>query len=105
MFEPSKRTWSFVKELPFLSIPKDLVWIGLYRNKTTRDLTWTNGEKLSNFRSKHWGAGQPIDRENYDCVNMKLRDATHDIGRGQILISKKRLLTLSGQMMDKVCKL
>ena len=90
VFKPSQRTWSFVKELPFLSIPKDLVWIGLYRNKTTRDLTWTNGEKLSNFRSKHWGAGQPIDRENYDCVNMKLRDATHDIGRGQILISKKR---------------
>ena len=84
------RTWSFVKELPFLSLAKDLVWIGLYRNTTTRDLTWTSGDQLENFRSKHWAAGQPIDREKYDCVNMKLRDASHDIDRREAAWSMDR---------------
>ena len=75
------RTWSFVKELPILTMAKDLVWIGLYRNTTTRDLTWTAGDKLASFRSNHWAAGQPTDRDKYDCVNLKLRDASNSIDR------------------------
>ena len=70
-------TWNFIKELPFLSLARDLVWIGLYRENENRQFTWTDpDEKYSEFKQKHWAIGQPIDRERYDCTNLKLRDVS-----------------------------
>ena len=74
------QTWSFIKELPLLETAKDLVWIGL-RYDENKNFQWTSGEKYSDFKSKHWAAGQPITRDKYDCTNLKLRDATGSLDR------------------------
>ena len=74
------QTWSFIKELPLLATVKDLVWIGL-RYDENKSFQWTSGETYSDFKSKHWAAGQPITRDKYDCTNLKLRDATGSLDR------------------------
>ena len=71
------KTWNLIKEIPFLSLAKDLVWIGLYRDIETRNFKWTDpSQEYSDFKQKHWALGQPIDRERYDCTNLKLRDVS-----------------------------